>query len=123
VEAGTLEGEIEVPYLHKELEKMLNRVGIACIAAESRIKPGQLDEHEVKITIKDRGIWVPSSEKDMVIASIKEWEAISTQIQVKNAKRQIMQSEGPEEQEFQTLQLRYLELIKRMDEILSKYGS
>jgi hypothetical protein len=123
VEAGSVGEEIEIPYLHKELEKMMNRVGIACISQDNRIKPGQLDEHEVKIIIKDRGIWVPSSEKEMVIASIKEWEAISTQIQVKNAKRQIMRSEGTEEQEFQTLQLRYLEIIKRMDEILSKYGS
>jgi hypothetical protein len=123
IEAGNIDAEIEIPYLHKEIEKMLNRVGIACVSSNNKITPGKLDDHEVKMTIKDRGIWVPSSQKDMVMASIKEWEAISTQIQVKNAKRQIMQFEGSDEQEFQTLQLRYLELIKKMDEILLKYGS
>jgi hypothetical protein len=123
VEAGNIDAEMEIPYLHKELERMLNRVGIACVSSNNKIMPGKLDDHEVKMTVKDRGIWVPSSQKEMVMASIKEWEAISTQIQVKNAKRQIMQFEGQDEQDFQTLQLRYLELIKKMDEILLKYGS
>ncbi len=123
IELGNIDTEIEVPYLQKELEKTLNRVGISCIISNNRITPGKLEDHEVKMTVKDRGIWVPSSQKEMVSASIKEWEAISTQIQVKNAKRQIMQFEGSDEQDFQTLQLRYLELIKKMDEILLKYGS
>jgi|GEM_PF-6182233 len=123
VEAGNIDAEMEIPYLHNEIGKMLNRVGIPCIISNNKITPGKLEDHEVKMTVKDRGIWVPSSQKDMVMASIKEWEAVSTQIQVKNAKRQIMQFEGSDEQEFQTLQLRYLELIKKMDEILLKYGS
>jgi hypothetical protein len=123
VEAGNLEADMELPYLQKEIEKALNRVGIPCLSNANRICPGKIEDHEIKVVVKDKSVWIPHSQKEIIEAAVKEYESIGVQIQVKNAKRQIMQFEGQDEQDFQTLQLRYLELIKKMDDIITKYGS
>jgi len=123
VESGDLAEEIEISSHHKEIEKALNRIGIACVSAANRISKGQAENRETKIFVKDRGLWIPVDQKDMTSAIIKEWEAVGTQIQIKNAKRQIMQFDPGEEKEFEGLQLRYLEMIKKVDDIIAKYGS
>lgn len=123
IEAGDLAEEIILSSHQKEIEKALNRIGIACVSNVNKIMKGQVENREIKISLKDRSIWIPMNEKDMASAIIKEWEAVGVQIQIKNAKRQIMQFDPNEEKEFEGLQLHYLEMIKKVDEIMAKYGS
>ncbi|MCX6773823.1 MAG: hypothetical protein NTY68_02380 [Candidatus Micrarchaeota archaeon] len=123
IEAGDLVEEIELSSHQKEMEKALNRIGIACVTNANKILKGQIENREMKIYIKDKSVWIPMNEKDIVSSVIKEWEAVGVQIQIKNAKRQIMQFDPNEEKEFEGMQLRYLEMIKKVDEILVKYGS
>jgi len=123
IEAGDLVEEIELSSHQKEMERALNRIGIACVTNNTKILKGQIENREIKIQVKDRGIWIPMNEKDLASSIIKEWEAVGVQIQIKNAKRQIMQFDPNEEKEFEGLQMRYLEMIKKVDEMMAKYGS
>ncbi len=108
--------------LAKNIAKAMNRIGIYTEAEEGRIKrDGEIAE-EVRFTIDDKPIWVPKEKAEEIREFIKQLNNTSIQVQVKNAEKQVKKFSKEEEEAFDQLQLKYLNLIKRKKEIISMYG-
>ena len=106
----------------KNIAKALTRIGIRTKSNEGMIEKDGDELEEVRFTIDGTPIWVPKEKADEIRNFIKQLNDTSIKVQVKNAEKQVKKFSKEEEEAFDQLQIKYLELIKRKKDIVSMYG-
>jgi hypothetical protein len=123
--SGTVEEQLKIGSLdekkRQKLARSLNRCGIKCTVAEAELVPTDPGESEISIKIENRKVWVNKDTMEHLENNLKRMEVVGSELQVKNAKRQILEFSEEEETKYSELQQEYLELLKKQDELLHDY--
>ncbi|GEM_PF-3584839 len=127
IRAGVVEEQLKVGSLddskRQKLARSLSRCGIKCTVTEAELGPSDQEESEISITIENRKVWVSKDMMEHLESNIKRIETIGSELQVRNAKRQVIEFNEEEESKYSELQQEYLELLKKQDELLHEYHS
>jgi len=99
-----------------QLLKMLSRVGVG-------VNLPNFNSKEKKVSLGSEIIWVPVDSAKNVELLDKTLSTLIQKIQYINAQRQIKTFSNEEDEEFSSIQLKYLSAIKEKDELLSKFKS
>ncbi len=122
---GSFEEQLKIGSLdekkRQKLARSLNRCGIKCAVTEAELVPTDPGEDEISIKIENRKVWVNKETMEHLENNLKRIEVIGSELQVRNAKRQVLEFSEEEEQKYAEFQQEYLELLKKQDELLHEY--
>lgn len=102
--------------------KFMNRIGIN-VSLEGEVI-GIAERHipyEVCVTTPSKRVWVSLENAEKVKTNLQTIQLLSARLQVINAERQLKQFPAEREQEFVSLQEKYLILLKERDELLKDF--
>jgi hypothetical protein len=107
----------------KRLARVLRRCGILCQVDGEGLEPvlEGVVEKELILEMSNRSVWVTEEAKPVLEANLKRIGALNAKIQLKNAERQVKLFSQAEEDDFATMQMEYLDLLKQQDGILKDY--
>lgn len=105
----------------KKLTRIMKRCGLGLAEFEKEFMPAHPDEHEVRVEISNRYIWVNQKTLVRIQENLNKIGSVNSKIQLKNAERQIRTFGDEEEGYFNSLQQEYLFLLKEQDELLKGY--
>lgn len=126
VRAGGFQGSVELAFTNesvvKDAARFLTRCGIGCTASGRGIAADAQPGAEVRMELANRGVWVTGEVKTQLEENLRAISQLTAGIQLKNAERQIKTFNEAEETEFEALQRRYLDLLKRQDDLLREFN-
>lgn len=99
----------------KKLMKLFSRLGFS-------VSGDYIDSEEKKIYVCSKPIWVPVTMLKKIEDLNKNLTELSKKIQLLNAQKQIKVFSENEEKEFESVQTKYLSLLKEQDSILHDFG-
>lgn len=105
----------------KKLARIMKRCGLGLAEFEKEFMPAHSDEHEVRVEISNRYIWINQKTLVRIQENLNKIGSVNSKIQLKNAERQIRIFSEEEETYFNSLQQEYLFLLKEQDELLKGY--
>jgi hypothetical protein len=119
IEDGSFEETIEVSdeSKAKTLAILLNRMNIFCKVEGNKLVPAKENHYEDLVEFENECFWVKKGKVDEFKTLLAELNSIKRKIQLLNAERQIRKFSEGEEAEFIATQSRYLELLKKRDEL------
>jgi len=125
IRSGSVEEQLKIGSLDEKkrqmLAKSLNRCGIKCTVIEAELAPTDAEEDEISIKIENKKVWVNKDTMEHLENNIKRIEVVGSELQVRNAKRQVIEFNEEDEAKYSELQQEYLELLKKQDELLHDY--
>ncbi len=102
-----------------EIAKAIRMLGIPSKVENGTLKEGE-EEKKVLVIHNGKKYWMNETKAKEFGDLVRELESIGLKIQVKNAERQVKRLSEGEEKEFEDLQSKYLELLKKRDAILKE---
>ncbi|MBU1165762.1 hypothetical protein KKF81_02355 [Candidatus Micrarchaeota archaeon] len=105
----------------KNLARFLNRCGIHCRLTDNQLAPDNGNDEETRVELRTRHVWVNQEIKEKLELNLKRITEITPPIQLKNAQRHVKIFSDEEENEFNSLQKEYLELLKEQDGLLTEF--
>lgn len=100
--------------MQKELLRLFKRIGF-------KVSKENLTIEEEKVPVGSKYVWVPVAMISKIKDLNKNLEELSRKIQYTNAQKQIKEFSDSEEKEFQSMQSKYLSLLKEQDKILTNF--
>ncbi|MDD5340263.1 MAG: hypothetical protein PHV13_03360 [Candidatus ainarchaeum sp.] len=126
VRSGSFEGTLQLAFTSeavvRDTARYLRRCGMGCKASGRSLAADKAPNAEVRMELSNRKVWVSESVRAQLEENLKGIHALTAGIQLKNAERQIKQFSEQEEDEFVTLQRKYLDLLKQQDELLKEFN-
>ncbi len=104
-----------------EIAKAIRMLGIPGKVDEGVLKKGD-EERKVLVIYNGKRYWMNETKAKEFEDLVRELESTGLKIQVKNAERQVKKLTEGEEKEFEDLQSKYLELLKKRDALLKEIG-
>ncbi|MDD5337620.1 MAG: hypothetical protein PHS02_04005 [Candidatus ainarchaeum sp.] len=121
-ELDELDGSVLDDRNREKLFKLLNRCGIGCsLSGYSLLPPGKgrVEWNEARVELNGLCAWVEPEKVHEIEKFGKEIVATGNEIQVMNAERQVKKFGSGEEKKFEELQKKYLEMVKRRNQLTS----
>lgn len=126
VRSGSFEEPLKVGSLkegeRQKLSRFLCRLGIVCSLDGAELLPLKPAQSEVPMTVENKRVWVDQETSKRLEDNLKSMEQLGSELQVRNAKRHIMDFSEEEEKRYTSLQAEYLGLLKEQDKLLSGYA-
>lgn len=106
-----------------KLARFLFRCGIPCFLEDAEIKEGEPEQKDMPLRIENRTIWVDEETRKLLEENMRKMEVLGSQLQVRNAKRHVMEFSQEEEDKYAAMQAEYLGLLKQKDKLLESYDA